>query len=290
MESTLNGLLANDLLTAENSMIALSIEWGPKLLAAILIVTGGWAIGNWISRRIQSIHRLDKTLSGFLGGLIKYIIFAVSVVTVIGLFGIPMASMLAILGAAGLAIGLALQGTLSNVASGVMLLILRPFNVGDYIEFGGFSGTVESLGLFGTELAAADNVYIFAPNSKIWGTEIKNFSRNPLRQQDITVKIDAGADIDHAFSVLRALIESEDRILKTEGKQPKLLTSAISESGNTIILRMWSRTADYWSLKWDMTKALKETLEREGIALPISTQRFEMIGGSMAPESKNKAA
>ena len=145
------------------------LEMGMRVLSAALIMIAGWIIGNWVSNRIRGFKKLDETLGSFLGGLAKYVILAVAFITVLGQFGVETASLLAVLGGAALAIGLALQGTLSNVAAGTMMLILRPFKVGDFITFGGTSGTVKSLGLFGTELATADNVYIFAPNSQIWG-------------------------------------------------------------------------------------------------------------------------
>ena len=148
-------------------IMELFIAWSMRVVSAALILIGGYMIGNWLSKRIKGIEQLDQTLAGFLGGFAKYAVFTVALVTVLGQFGVQTASLLAVLGAAGLAIGLALQGTLSNVAAGVMMLLIRPFNVGDFIDFGGTSGTVKSLGLFGTELAAADNVYIYAPNSEI---------------------------------------------------------------------------------------------------------------------------
>lgn len=159
------------------------ISTSVDLLLALLILIIGWTIGQWISNRINKSPRLDATLGSFLSGLARYTIMGVAVVMMLSEFGVQTASLLAVLGAAGLAIGLALQGTLSNVAAGVMLLILRPFKLGDYITVGSgaIGGTVKTLGLFGTELAAADNVYIFVPNGQIWGNNITNYSRNGAR-------------------------------------------------------------------------------------------------------------
>lgn len=254
------------------------VDWGLKLLTAITILIVGWIFGNWIDRRFDAMKRLDDTLKNFLGGFFKYTIIFLSIITVIGVFGIPMASLLAVLGAAGLAIGLALQGTLSNVASGVMLLILRPFNVGDYIEFGVQAGTVKSLGLFGTELAMADNVYVFAPNSKIWGSEIKNFSRNMMRRQDILVSISYKDDINKAFAIIDRVVNSEERISQIDDKKPQTMVDTMGDFSINLIVRFWSQNSDYWDLRWFMTKSLKEALEREGITIPFPTRTVEVIG------------
>ncbi len=255
-------------------ILQFGVDWGMRLLTAVIIIIAGWMIGNWINRRFEKMRRLDGTLKNFLGGLFKYSIMFVAVITVIGLFGIPMASLLAVLGAAGLAIGLALQGTLSNIASGVMLLILRPFNVGDYITWGNEGGTVKSLGLFGTELAMADNVYIFAPNSKIWGNEIRNYSRNMLRRQDITLGISYEDNLGKAVAIINQVLASDDRILKEDGKEPQVVTDKMNDYTIDLIVRFWSKNSDYWSLRWDITKALKEKLEAEGISLPLTPRQM----------------
>lgn len=259
----------------ESTLIEMGITWGVRLIVAIIILAIGWTVGKWIDRRINRINRLDSTLKNFLGGLFKYMVITVAVVTVIGLFGIPMASLLAVLGAAGLAIGLALQGTLSNIASGVMLLILRPFNVGDYIEFGSEGGTVKTLGLFGTELAKADNVYVFAPNSKIWGNEIRNYSRNMLRRQDILVSISYGDDLEKAVSILQGIVNADERILtEQDDKKPQIVTDKLGDLTTDLIVRFWSKNSDYWGLRWDITKQIKEKLESAGLSLPLTTRQI----------------
>lgn len=261
----------------QETLITMGIDWGGRLVAAIVILIIGWVLGNWINRRFEKLHRLDGTLKNFLGGLFKYTIIAVSIITVIGLFGIPMASLLAVLGAAGLAIGLALQGTLSNVASGVMLLILRPFNVGDYIEFGTEGGTVKSLGLFGTELAKADNVYLFAPNSRIWGNEIRNYSRNMIRRQDIAVAISYGDDLNKAIGIIHKILDADERVMKEpEDKKPQVVSDLLGDYSTNLIVRFWASNSDYWALRWDMTKAIKDALESAGISLPLTTRQLAL--------------
>lgn len=268
--------VVDKLSTLQSYVFDLGIDWGLKLIAAIIILIIGWMVGNWVDRRFDSMKRLDDTLKNFLGGFFKYTIIFLSVITVIGVFGIPMASLLAVLGAAGLAIGLALQGTLANVASGVMLLILRPFNVGDYIEFGEFGGTVKTLGLFGTELAMADNVYIFAPNSKIWGAEIKNYSRNMVRRQDVIIAIGYKDDINKAFEIINHVLAEDERILQQDDKKPETMVDKMGDFSITIIVRFWSQTSDYWNLRWDITKKLKEELGKEGISSPLPTRPIEL--------------
>lgn len=258
----------------EGMITEMALTWGVRLLVAVAILVIGWAVGNWVNRRFEKLHRFDNTLKNFLGGLFKYTIITVSVITVIGLFGIPMASLLAVMGAAGLAIGLALQGTLSNVASGVMLLILRPFNVGDFIEFGTQSGTVKSLSLFGTELAKADNVYLFAPNSKIWGSEIVNYSRNIDRRQDIVVGIDYNDDVDKAMAIIGKILASDERILQTESRQPQIVTDKLNSYTIDVIARFWSLNSDYWQLRWDMNKRIKKELEAAGISLILMPRQI----------------
>ena len=253
----------------------LIIKYGVSVVGAILILIAGWIIGGWVKRRIVNIERLDKTLSSFLGGFAKYAVLAVSIVAVLGQFGVETASLLAVLGAAGLAIGLALQGTLSNIAAGTMILILRPFNIGDYIEFGSSGGTVTSLGLFGTELDTVDNKYIFAPNSQIWGTEITNFTRHKQRRQDLTIGISYDSDINKAFDVINQTVEKEERLIKTKGKEPIIVVGALGGSSVDIKVRVWSKTDDFFNVQWDLTKDIKEALDTNNISIPFPTRTLE---------------
>ena len=253
--------------------LPLILEWGTRMLSAVLILIAGWVIGNWLSRRIHGIKRLDETLKSFLGGTVRYLIFAVAVITILAQFGVQTASLLAVLGAAGLAIGLALQGTLSNVAAGTMLLVLRPFKVGDYITAGGIGGTVKALGLFGTEMATPDNVYIFVPNSKIWNEDIWNYNRNLHRRQDILVGISYGDDIDNAFDVIKKILDNDARVLKEpEDKKPEVMVDRMADFAVNLIVRFWCRKDDYWNLRWDVTKKIKEDFDAAGITIPFPTQ------------------
>ncbi|MAQ71104.1 MAG: mechanosensitive ion channel protein MscS [Alphaproteobacteria bacterium] len=254
-------------------------EIGLRLVSAILILIAGWFMGNWAKKRVTSFERVDGTLRDFLGGLVKYTILAVALITVLAQFGVQTASLLAVLGAAGLAIGLALQGTLSNVAAGVMMLFLRPFSVGDYITAGNIAGTVKSLHLFTTELATPDNVFISAPNSEIWNSEIYNYSRNLHRRLDVECGIGYAEDINKAFKIYQNVVDKEERLIRTEEKEPKIMVSSLGDSSVNVTARVWILTSDYWQVKWDLTKAIKEELDKAGINIPFPTRTIEYAGG-----------
>lgn len=271
-----------------DSSIALFTFWGMRVLSALLILIAGWVIGKWVSNSIFKIKKLDETLKTFLAGLIRYTVFAVAIITILGQFGVQTASLLAVLGAAGLAIGLALQGTLSNVAAGVMMLILRPFNVGDYVEAGNVGGIVKALGLFVTEMATVENIYISVPNKQIWEAEIKNFNRNKHRRQDIITGISYGDNIDKAFKAVQKVVKADERLITTEGKEPQIMVSSLGDSSVNITARVWSNTADFWDVKWDLTKAIKEALDKDGITIPFPTRTLLMPGA--AEEKKDKKA
>lgn len=255
--------------------VTLGVTWGMRLLSALAILIVGWLAGNWARRRITNLPKLDKTLSTFLGTFAKYAILAVSLVSVLGQFGVQTASLLAVLGAAGLAIGLALQGTLSNVAAGVMMLILRPFNVGDYIEAGSVAGTVNTLGLFGVELNTPDNKYVYAPNGQIWDSEIINYSRNKQRRQDIGFGISYDSDINETMKVVQSVLDKDDRLITTAGKEPIIKVINMGDSSVDLMARIWTASPDFFTVKWDLNKAIKEALDENNISIPFPTRTLE---------------
>lgn len=263
--------IAADLAKMDDKIIDFITLWGMRLLTAIAFLIAGWMIGRWLARIIQRIGRLDDTLKSFLGGLAKYAVMAIAFVAVLGQLGVQTASLLAVLGAAGLAIGLALQGTLSNVAAGVMLLILRPFNVGDYIEIGSVKGVVRELGLFGTELSTLDNIYIFAPNSKIWNAEIFNFYRNTHRRIDLTFNISYSDSIDKAFGIIQGVLDQDKRLVRTKDKEPQIFVATLGDFSISITARIWVKTTEHLQVRWDLTKAIKEKLDAGGITIPFPT-------------------
>lgn len=278
-------------LSNDSELIAMITFWGMRLLTAITILIAGYVVGNWLSNRMKSMRKLDDTLKTFLGGMIKYVVLAISFVAVLGQLGVQTASLLAVLGAAGLAIGLALQGTLSNVAAGVMLLILRPFNVGDYIETGSIKGTVKSLSLFATELSTLDNLHIFAPNSKVWNAEIVNFNRNRQRRHDLINGISYNDDIDAAFKAIKSVVDKDKRIITTtEGKEPMYYVSSLGDSSVNIAVRFWVETGDFLQTKWDLTKATKEAIDKAGITIPFPTRTLEITQESAEALTKPKTS
>lgn len=261
-----------------------------NLIIAVGILVAGYYLGNYASKTIHNLKKLDGTIKSFLGGLAKYAIFAIAIITVLQQFGVQTASLLAILGAAGLAIGLALQGTLSNVAAGVMLLLLRPFKVGDTISSGGTLGTVKSLGLFASELATPDNIYIFVPNSQLWNTSIENFSRHSERRQDIIVGISYDDDIGKAFKTIEKTIAKDDRILTAEGREAQIMVTNLGESSVDITARIWSASSDFFALKVDATKAVKEALDKDGINIPFPTRTLYMTQDNAVNDTPKKPA
>ncbi|MCC6598719.1 MAG: mechanosensitive ion channel [Alphaproteobacteria bacterium] len=278
-----------DFQTMDSETISLISIWGMKLLTAIALLIAGWLIGKWLSRSIQRVKRLDTTLKSFLGGLVKYTVMAIAFVAILGQLGVQTASLLAVLGAAGLAIGLALQGTLSNVAAGVMLLILRPFNVGDYIETQNIKGTVKELGLFSTELSTTDNIAVFAPNSKIWNAEILNFNRNPHRRVDMRFGISYNDDINKTMSVIKNILGQDENIIKTKDKEPVIFVESLGDFSVNITARIWTKTTDHLQVKWRLNKAVKEALDTEGISIPFPTRTIlQESNGEKAKEKKLK--
>lgn len=263
-----------------------------NVVTGALILIAGYFIGEWVSKTIKNVKKLDGTLKSFLGGLAKYAIIIFAVVTVLTQFGVQTASMIAVLGAAGLAIGLSLQGTLSNVASGVMLLFLRPFNVGDFVTAGSVSGTVKSLGLFVTEFTTGDNVYISVPNSQIANSAIQNFSRNTTRRMDLVFGVSYDDDINKAMKTIEKVLKKEKRLLDAEDKQPKIMVSNLGDSSVDITARIWCGTPDFWAVKWDLTKAIKEQLDKDGLTIPFPTQTIEYADSAKPANqsSKKKAA
>ena len=189
--------------------IALLTTYGLRIIGAIIILIIGRMIAAWaykgVDRWLTKTGKVDATLRPFLASLARYFVLIVTVLAVLSQFGIETTSLIAVFGAAGLAIGLALQGTLSNIAAGVMLLIFRPFKTGDYVEAAGIAGTVQSITIFVTELATPDNVQILAPNSQVWGAIVKNYSHHSTRRVDLVMGIDYGDNIDKAIETVQAV-------------------------------------------------------------------------------------
>tara|TARA_R110001583_G_scaffold169301_1_gene322168 strand:+ start:16814 stop:17674 length:861 start_codon:yes stop_codon:yes gene_type:complete len=252
---------------------------GFNLLSALAVVIVCYIIAGLARRAIyKSGHRfakLDDTLIPVLSTVAAYAIYAVGVVIVLDLFGVNTTSLIALMGAAGLAIGLALKDTLSNIAAGIMLLILRPFRVKDFIECGSIIGTVSEVGLFTTQLETPDGLFISAPNSTLWGAPIKNFTRNGKRRMDILVGIAYGDSIDDGLAVLRDIAGSESRLLTAPA--PQVMVAAMADSAVTLQLRAWTSTDDYWLTLWDLNKRVKEQIEAAGLTIPFPQRQIQWV-------------
>lgn len=262
-----------------DALVPLLVEHGLNLLGAILIlILGFWLAGhlrNWTVRALARTKKFDDMLQNFFGAIVRYTVIIITLLAVLSQFGVQTASLIAVLGAAGLAIGLALQGTLSNVAAGVMLLIFRPFRTGDYVEAGGVAGSVKELTLFTTELNTPDNVQIIVPNSDIWAQAIKNYSSYPTRRVDIIFGISYGDSIGKAMQIIREEMMKDERILKEP--EPFLAVNALGESSVDIVTRSWVNNADYWGVKFDLTRTVKEKFDEQGITIPFPSRTFYQV-------------
>jgi len=261
-------------------VLPLLLERGLNFLGAILIlVLGYWFSGRarrWVGFLVRRIPNSDLMLESFFGSIVAYSVMTFTVLAVLAKFGVQTTSLIALLGAAGLAVGLALQGTLSNVAAGVMLLIFRPFRAGDYVEVGGIGGTVKQLTLFTTELASPDNIQIVVPNSNVWGQAVKNYSRHPTRRLDLVFGISYADDIGKAMDAMREVALRDSRLLADPA--PFVAVNALGQSSVDMLLRVWMNNADYWPVKFDLTRAVKERFDAEGITIPFPTQTVYNFG------------
>ena len=264
-------------------VVAITIEYGVDIVGAIVLLIIGWTVAGWARRGIrhalERVPRMDETLKPFLAKLVWYVTMAFVLVAVLSQFGVQTTSVIAVLGAAGLAIGLALQGTLANVASGVMLLFLRPFNIGDYVDAGGIAGTVVEIGLFNTEIKTSKGLCLIVPNKIIWESPITNFSRNPTRRFDITVGISYGDDVNGATDLLMGLLTGDERIL--DDPEPLAVVEELGDSAVIINLRAWTRAEDFWAAVWDLKKAIKVEFEVAGYSIPFPQRDIHIVSGDL---------
>jgi len=249
------------------------LSWGVKLIITILILIIGFWIIKYINRGIGKIfemRNLESTLKVFFKDLISYSLKIILVISVASIIGIKMTSFIAILTAVTLAIGMGFQGTLGNLASGVLLLVFRPFKVGDYIEGAGKSGTVHDVQLFFTTLKTADKKTISIPNGQLASHTIVNYSIEPVRRLDITVGIGYDDDIDKARKVLQSLIDADARALKDPA--PAIYVTNLGESSVDMQMRIYVNKGDFWPFKFYLTELVKKTFDSEGISIPFPQQ------------------
>ncbi len=237
---------------------------------ALVVLVVGWMAAGFISRmlrrRVMASPKLDQTIGNFVAGTVRWVILIIVLVAVLNLFGIEATSLVAVLGAATLAIGLALQGTLSNVAAGIMLIAFRPYKLGQFVDIAGTSGTVKDVNLFFTELATPDNIQIIVPNGQAWGAIITNFSAHDTRRIELVFGIDYGDDADMAMEIIRSTVVAEPRV-HTE-PEPWVRVTNLNSSSVDITLRTWTTVAEFWDVKFALTKAIKEAFDKGGITIP----------------------
>lgn len=266
----------------DSEQIATSaIGWGTNILLALVILL----VGLWIAGRVGKFvtglgaryEQLDDTLFKFLGSVAKYIILAFVVIAVLNRFGVETTSIVALLGAAGLAVGLALQGALSNLAAGVMLMLFRPYKVGDFIDAAGKFGNVEEISLFTTTLKTFDNQQIIIPNSQIWGEQIVNHSHHPVRGVDMTFGISYDSDIDAARRTIEEVFEAHPHILKDP--RPFIEVSTLNDSSVDFITRPFCDGAHYFDVLYSVPEQIKKALDKAGIEIPFPHRKVILFKG-----------
>ena len=240
----------------------------------IVIALAIFIIGKWIARAISNLvakvmtkQSMDEALIGFISSLIYWALFIMVVIAALGKLGINTGSFIAIVGAAGLAVGLALQGSLSNFAAGVLILIFRPFKIGDFVEVAGEAGVVKKIQIFTTELSTGDNKQIIIPNSGVTGGNITNYSTHDTRRVDLTMGIGYADDIDKARNAIMDEINKDDRILKDPA--PTVAVVELADSSVNFVIRPWVNSADYWGVYFGLTEAMKKRFDAEGISIPF---------------------
>ena len=252
----------------------LLVDSGIRFLAAITILIVGWMLATWAKRWTQAgLSRLpiDPTLKPLLASLIRYAILILTVVLVLDQFGVQTTSLIAVLGAAGIAIGLALQGTLANVAAGVMLLILRPFRVGHFVEIAtGRQGTVREIGLFTTIITTRDLYYVSIPNSAIFSATIINYTREPLRRVKFSVPVDFVNDLEEVEKVILSAVNATEGVIKTP--PPTVVASELQEYAVVMTVRAYARSDDYWKTLYALQKSVKTAMQKAGILIAVSRQ------------------
>ena len=258
-----------------------AVQLGLRLLGALLVLL----LGMWVARRLAGFAQaalrranLDSTLSGFLRNLIYGVLVVLLVVTALGVLGVPSAPLVAALGTAGLAIGLALQGSLSNLAWGVLLVLFRPFRVGDYVSAGGSEGTVQSINLMHTQLILPDNREAILPNAKVGGDAIINFNRRGTRRFELKLGIAYRDDADQVMAAIMQLMASDPRILPEPA--PGVWIEGLAAQTVNLVLRGWTRSGDNWGAQTDLLRAIKQRIDARQISAPLGPQEIALVRGA----------
>jgi small conductance mechanosensitive channel len=249
----------------------LIVKYGMTFIMAIVVLIVGLIVIKWITRalvRLMKKGNVNPSLIPFLRNLSNILLKAMLIISVMGMVGIEMTSFIAVLGAVGLAVGLALQGTLQNFAGGVMILLFKPYEVGHFIEAQGYMGTVKEIQIFTTVMNTPDNRKVIIPNSPLATGSITNFSAMPTRRIDFSFGIGYGDNIDKAKDILLKMAQQDDRVLK-EDNPPQVMVEALGDSSVNLKLRAWVKSEDYWSLFFDVTENVKKQFDAAGISIPF---------------------
>lgn len=264
--------------SADNQLVFYVTTYGLKIVGAVVILILGRiaaGVGRRIVRKMLEKSKADISIISFFGSLTYFLILTFTILAALAKFGIQTASFVAVLGAAGFAIGFALQGSLGNFAAGVLILVLRPFKAGDFIMGAGEAGVVKEIQLFTTVLATPDNVKIMIPNGKLFGDTIKNVSAYDTRRIDLVIGIGYSSDIQKAYDVLMDLLKDDSRILPDPA--PQVAVSELADSSVNFVVRPWVKGGDYWSVRFDLTRNIKEAFDKNGIEIPFPQQVVHMI-------------
>jgi len=258
-----------------------AIDLAGKIVGALVIFYGGrWLAGLAVGalRKVMQRQEIDKTLETFVCNLVRMALLVVVIIAAISALGIQTASFIAIFGAAGLAVGLALQGSLSNFAAGVLIVLFRPYKVGDWVEAAGISGAVEQVQILTTVLKTGDNKQIIVPNSQIMDSIITNYSANDTRRVDMVVGVSYDDDLDKVRKTVEELVAADDRIL--DAPACTIAVSELADSSVNFVVRPWVKSADYWGVMFDLTEAIKKRFDQDGISFPFPQQDVHLYNAS----------
>ena len=262
-----------------------AVAFLPRLGSALLILIIGFIVAGWAARAASQVTKrtgkIDTTLHPVIHAVVRYSILVLVIIAALGQLGIQTTSLLAALGAAGLAIGLALQGTLSNIAAGMMILWLRPFRAGDFVETSEVAGTIEEIGLFHAQLRTWDGIYKFVPNSQLWNVILTNYTRNPTRLVQIDIGVDYEADMGRAREVITETARNHPDVLADP--PPVVVPLAFADSSVNLQLRAWATTQTFWNVRWDLTQSVKRDLEAAGIGIPFPQRVVHMVAADKVP-------
>ena len=261
------------------------MEYAPKIIGFFVALIASKIVAGWTGRiTARALSKADSSLRKFLSSLTKYGVLTVGVIASLGYLGVETASFAAVIAASGLAIGLAFQGTLSNFAAGVMLLIFRPFKVGDFVEAGGVSGFIDGIELFTTEIKSVDNRRILVPNSAIFGSVIVNFTHHPIRRVDVPVGTAYEADIDNTRQVLETVAGSIEGV--HADPPPQIFLAGLGASSIDWQVRVWCATADYWTVHQRVILEAKKALDEKGISIPFPQRTVHLAPEALAAINK----